>query len=421
MLSLLYKSLIFLSIVIFVFPVFTNSPSIALATKNVQTEIEGLKQQIEERNEEIAELKEQEGEYSAAASHAHEAAESLEELVLDYNIQIRAVENDIYIKQKEITSVTLDIKRTELEIKAKEASVKRVHGYISAVLREIYKNDGEQVTELVLQYDDFSDFFDQIEYRNALQADLKENLDGIQDLKRKLEEEKADLDSHREELNQLKTNLENENIILDNQKDNKESLLEDTKNEEWRYKELLQTVKDKQELIRREIFELEDQLRLAVDNSLVPSPKAGVLIWPTEGILTQGYGCTQFAKTSNAYPSCFHNGIDVAAAYGTPVMSARKGIVIAVQNAPYAYGKWIAIEHDNGLVTLYGHLSLQSVSVGQKVDWGEVIGYMGSTGYSTGSHLHFTVYAPGTFTTKPSSIAGTLPLGAPINPFDYLP
>lgn len=384
-------------------------------------EIDELKQQLEERSKEIKELKDKEGQYKAAASHAHEASESLTELITDYNRQIRNVEDGIYIKQKEISAVTLEIRRTELEILAKEENVKRIHAYISAVLREIYENSDEQVTEMMFKYDDFSEFFDQVEYRGNLQNELTTQLDIIKEIKHQLEKQKDELNNEREESKALKSDLENQSTILDNQRSEKKNLLDDTKNEEWRYKELLKTVREKQEAIKREIFELEDKLRQAVDKASVPVARPGVLNWPAEGKLSQGYGCTQFAKTSKAYPTCFHNGIDVAAPLGTPVKSARKGNVIAVQNAPYAYGKWIAIEHDNGLVTLYAHLSLQSASVGQQVDWGEVIGYMGSTGYSTGSHLHFTVYAPNTFTTQASTISGILPIGATINPFDYLP
>lgn len=384
-------------------------------------EIDELKQQIEERGEEIKILKDTEGKYKTAASQAHEASETLTELITDYNRQIRNVEDGIYIKQKEIAAVTLEIRRTELEILAKEENIKRIHAYISAVLQEIYENSDEQITEMMFKYDDFSEFFDQVEYRSSLQGELKTQLDTIEQTKHKLEEEKEELNNEREELKALKSDLENQSTILDNQRSEKKNLLDDTKSEEWRYKELLKTVREKQEAIKREIFELEDKLRQAIDKASIPVARAGVLNWPAENKLSQGYGCTQFAKTSKAYPACFHNGVDIAAPLGTPVKSARKGKVIAVQNAPYAYGKWIAIEHDNGLVTLYAHLSLQSVSVGQEVQWGEVIGYMGSTGYSTGSHLHFTVYAPNTFTTQASTISGILPIGATINPFDYLP
>jgi murein DD-endopeptidase MepM/ murein hydrolase activator NlpD len=65
-------------------------------------------------------------------------------------------------------------------------------------------------------------------------------------------------------------------------------------------------------------------------------------------------------------------------------MDAQKGC--------YSYGKWILIDHDNGLSTLYAHLSVMSVSAGDKVNAGQIIGYAGATGYSTGPHLHFTVF-----------------------------
>jgi len=384
-------------------------------------EIDDLKQQIEERSKEIKELKQKEDAYKEAASEAHVAASSLEELIVDYNKQIRSVEGGIYLKQKEISAVTLEIKRTELTILSKEEDIKRIHAYIAAVLREIYEGSDEEITAMMFKYDDFSEFFNQVEYRDNLQKELKNQLDAVKELKERLEEEREALSSKRDDLKALKTELETSNAILANQSAEKKNLLAETKNEESHYKNLLKTVKEKQEAIQREIFELEDKLRQAIDASSIPAARPGVLNWPAEGKLSQGYGCTQFAKTSKAYPACFHNGIDIAGPTGTPVKSTRKGKVIAVQNAPYAYGKWIAIEHDNGLITLYGHLSLQSASVGQEVDWGTIIGYMGSTGYSTGSHVHFTVYAPNTYTTQPSAISGILPIGATLNPFDYLP
>lgn len=413
--SLLLQILIILSIVL---PAFAGLSSVVLATEE---EVDDLKNQIDEKAREIQGLKQQEGEYKEAATDAHEVAESLEGLVVGFNRQIKSVENDIAINQKEISSVTLKIRQRELEIQAKESEIARTRRYIGAALREIYESDGKEIVELLFQYENFSDFFNQVEYREMLQRDLKSRLDEIKLLKEKLHREKIELDAKRTELSGLKQGLENKNSILDDQKKRKEQLLKETRNEEWRYRGLLKITREKQDAIQREIFELEDKLRQAIDAASIPASRPGVLEWPAEGLLSQNYGCTKFAKTSAAYPTCFHNGIDIAASYGTIVVAARDGKVIAVQNAPYAYGKWVAIEHDNGLTTMYAHLSLQAVAVGQKIEKGDIIGYMGSTGYSTGSHLHFTVYASHSFLTKPSKIAGTLPIGATINPFDYLP
>jgi len=93
-----------------------------------------------------------------------------------------------------------------------------------------------------------------------------------------------------------------------------------------------------------------------------------------------------------------HNAIDIAAPIGTPVHAALTGIILATGNTDlnpgcYSFGKWIMVRHANGLSTLYAHLSAIYVSAGQAVATGEVMGLSGMTGYATGPHIHFGVYA----------------------------
>ncbi|MEJ5362605.1 MAG: M23 family metallopeptidase [Spirochaetota bacterium] len=87
----------------------------------------------------------------------------------------------------------------------------------------------------------------------------------------------------------------------------------------------------------------------------------------------------------------FHNGLDIAASYGTPVGAARGGVVIS-SGWMGGYGKAVIIQHDEGFKTLYGHLSTINVRPGQKVKAGQFLGRVGSTGWSTGPHLHFTLW-----------------------------
>lgn len=87
----------------------------------------------------------------------------------------------------------------------------------------------------------------------------------------------------------------------------------------------------------------------------------------------------------------FHNGLDIAAPYGTPVGAARGGVVVS-SGWMGGYGKAVIIQHDEGFKTLYGHLSTINVRPGQKVKAGQFIGRVGSTGWSTGPHLHFTLW-----------------------------
>lgn len=104
----------------------------------------------------------------------------------------------------------------------------------------------------------------------------------------------------------------------------------------------------------------------------------GQFSWPTNGLITQ-------------YPVWYHNALDIANPSAPPVTAADSGTVVIVQYLQYGYGQHIVIDHGNGYKTLYGHLSEIYVTPGKAVSRGQVIGRMGSSGRSTGTHLHFEV------------------------------
>jgi murein DD-endopeptidase MepM/ murein hydrolase activator NlpD len=115
------------------------------------------------------------------------------------------------------------------------------------------------------------------------------------------------------------------------------------------------------------------------------------LSWPMTGFhITQPFGPTNFVLEPplGAYPH-FHTGVDMAAPLGTPVMAAADGVVVAVGHTSVGYGNFVIIAHGGGIATLYGHLLTTQVLVGDHVVRGQQIGLEGSTGYSTGPHLHF--------------------------------
>ena len=87
----------------------------------------------------------------------------------------------------------------------------------------------------------------------------------------------------------------------------------------------------------------------------------------------------------------FHTGIDISAQLGTPVTAAADGLVVAVGHSNFGYGNYVVIAHGGGIATLYGHLLQTNANVGDKVGRGQVIGLEGSTGFSTGPHVHFEV------------------------------
>jgi murein DD-endopeptidase MepM/ murein hydrolase activator NlpD len=126
---------------------------------------------------------------------------------------------------------------------------------------------------------------------------------------------------------------------------------------------------------------------------------SGQFAWPEQGPITQGFGCTDFLGEPYD-PNCatrhFHTGIDIGAPGGTPIHAADAGVV-SFAGWGGGYGNVIIMTHGNGFSTLYAHMSGFAVGSGERVGRGQPIGYEGSTGYSTGPHLHFEIRINGAY------------------------
>jgi murein DD-endopeptidase MepM/ murein hydrolase activator NlpD len=135
---------------------------------------------------------------------------------------------------------------------------------------------------------------------------------------------------------------------------------------------------------------------------------SGRFVWPDSGPISQGFGCTPYwfePWDANCPNHHFHNGLDIAGACYNHIWAADSGIANIPPYMSYGYGNYIIIVHGNGWQTLYGHLAGFAIHNGQVVSRGQLIGYEGTTGNSTGCHLHFSVNHNGRW----------------VNPLDYLP
>lgn len=135
----------------------------------------------------------------------------------------------------------------------------------------------------------------------------------------------------------------------------------------------------------------------------------GSFVWPDSGPVSQGFGCTTFQfeayDASCPYPHRFHNGIDIAGACGNVIRASAAGVVHIEPYDPYGFGNYIIIQHGGGWSTLYGHMSGFAAGNGASVGQGQQIGWEGSTGNSTGCHLHFGINSNNQW----------------VNPLQYLP
>jgi len=213
--------------------------------------------------------------------------------------------------------------------------------------------------------------------------------------------QQTEAETRRTALAQLKNQYTDQNSVLINNRAEQSELLAATRSEEEAYQQLLRDKQTARDQIIREMRQFESQLQFILDPNTIPPPGTPVFQWPVQNvIITQLFGGTEFAaRNAAAYGGrAYHPGVDFGAPRGTPILAPLGGVVRAVGNTDavpgcFSWGKWSLIDHANGLSTMYAHQDVVSVTPGQRVATGEIIGYVGNTGFSTGPHLHFTIYA----------------------------
>ncbi|MBU6430894.1 MAG: peptidoglycan DD-metalloendopeptidase family protein [Patescibacteria group bacterium] len=369
------------------------------AIKSDAAPIDELKAKIEERNKQKREIAKEIAEYEEKAIEAGKSAKTLQGTINELNIAKKKIEADIKANENKINLADLSIKKLGIEIADTQRKIKTNDEVVSSAFRKINEAEGTSFIENILAYDNVSALWDEVETLLRFQIGVKKNIDGLKILKKEIQNKKNEKEKNKREMLNTKSELNDQNDLIRFNKEDKDQLLSVTKNKEANYKKILAEKKALSEAFAKELLKFESELKLAIDPKSIPSVGAGVLFWPLDKIfITQYFGDTDFAMKTNAYNGKGHNGVDFQAAPGTRVKAALDGIVMGTGDTDKvckgaSFGKWALLKHNNGLSTLYAHLSLIKVSEGQTVKTGDIVGYSGNTGYSTGPHLHFTVYA----------------------------
>jgi len=321
-------------------------------------------------------------------------------------------QNEMKKSQQTVQDLSQQIADLEKNIIQNEERMTYDKKMLAGLMQSYYEDYQQGMLKFMLADQTFSDIMNQPAYLEQSSLKVGELLNSIKALKEKLVAEKNDLESKKQENENAKEKLQDRNLDLQYSEDQKQVLLGQTQADKAKYEKLLQDVED-------EINQL-DSAKGEADLSKLPAAKKGYFLYPVNPVkITQGYGKTSY---SNHYSSGKHNGIDFAANYQNVFASGGGRVLATGNNGRYAYGKWIVIDHGDGLVTLYGHFSKLKVSKGSKVDEGDVIGTSGNTGYSTGPHLHFSVFSKSSFeiveSTKVSGLM--IPVGSSVNPNRYL-
>ncbi len=423
--------IIFIGLFVFILGFVGTNIHTAKAIESIET----IKSKINQRNEDIQALEKEIQGYQKQIEDLNGQATSLAGTIKSLELTRKKLEANIAVTENKISLKNQEIKSLSSKIKEKEGDISDNKRLISNYLAMIGQLDGKNIPEILLSGQSVSDTLDDLDSLNTVQKGLQDKILSLKQTKNNLEFNKSSTEKAKSELLSLQKELADQKKIVISTTDEKNSLLKQTKQSESAFKKMMLEKQSLKDAFEREIFDYESQLKLVVDASKLPGSRGGILSYPLDNVrITQYFGNTPFAtKNAQIYNGRGHTGVDFRASVGTPVKAASSGTVVGVANTDivrgcYSYGKWIMIRHPNGLSTLYAHLSLQKVAVGDTILAGEIIGYSGNTGYSTGPHLHFGVYATeGVKITKLTNSkncrGATMPLAdykAYLNPLSYL-
>lgn len=396
-------------------------------------DINQLQKNIQEKNSQIDALNKEIEQLNKQIQTVNGQSKTLQNAIKSLDTTKSKLLKEIEVTQNKIAGTNLTIEQLAIEIDDKEKTIERNRVALANAVRAMSRAEDTTFVESLLSYENIALLWGEIESLNRFQAGVEENVAALRSLKLSLDEKKQENEQKKSQLTNLRSELTDQKVIVDNNKKEKNQLLTQTKSQEALYKKQLEEKKRLADEFEKDLEAYEAQLKFLIDPTSYPSPGKGILKWPLSSIhITQYFGNTEFAK-SGAYKGSGHNGVDFRASRGTPVKSSLGGVVKATGNTDavpgcYSYGKWVMVDHNNGISTLYAHLDLIKVSQGQQVTTGEIIGYSGNTGYSTGPHLHFGVYATqGVKIVKyehskncKNAIIPVADLRAYLNPMEYL-
>lgn len=321
--------------------------------------------------------------------------------------ELTAVTEDIAFISEQIEITDALIKDTEAELDiAVEKKENQYNAYKKRV-RYMYINGTVGYLDVILKAENVIDLLNRVEYVNRIAENDRKLSARLSETERGINEKLEEVTKAKREMTFLSSQYELKQSALEDTKQKKVELVKRLSEDENMYLQQISDLEADSKRIEQLIKEAEaaEAKRIAEENAKRASTYTGGKIgWPvpSSGRVTSEYG--NRTHPINGKPD-FHTGIDIAANYGADIVSAEGGVVISA-GWNGGYGNTVVISHGSGLSTLYAHNSKLVVSVGDTVTKGQTIAKAGSTGYSTGNHLHFEVRINGSHTNPMKYVKG---------------
>ena len=409
------------------------SVSLLPAAAVTPQDIANLKSKAQSLNSQKAQIQSQINSLANSKSNAMQKKQLLEQ-------KINVLRSQIAVSEQTIADLTAQIAQKEQELAEAKAEEARYYELFCERVRSMEEDGEVSYWAVLFNSDSFSDFLDQMNTVGEIMDYDQEIRDQLEAARIKVENAKKDLEEAKAEEEQVRAQLNAQKAELETEENQVNALISQLNSQSAAYAGQMEDLQEDADAMAAQISQAERQYAAQIEaqrkaaeaakqaaaakaaqeaaakaaaakaasqssgqtaaaatTATVTRTGSGGMIWPlseyTRVASPFGYRICPFHGRE------LHGGCDIPAPGGTPIMAAKSGVVV-LSTYGSSYGNHVAITHADGTRTMYCHMSSRAVSAGQTVAQGQVIGYVGSTGSSTGNHLHFEVWTGSSSSTR---------------------
>ena len=390
------KSLIALMLAAVMFISVVPAPAAAATSKELKEQISALKKDKEAMQAEINEIR---GKVQANENEMLDMVSQKDAI----DQEIALLHSQVLNINEQISAYSLLIADLQVELENAQQDLDELNEKHKERIQAMEEEGTVSYWEVIFQANSFTDMLDRLNMMEEIAVSDQRRIDEIGAAAEEVSTTKEAMAQEKEDLELVKLELDETQIQLDEKRAEADAILHDLIAKGEEYEAMLEESEDAQSELMAEIAKKEKELsqaqykeklaqQAAAGNA--PSSNASWVCPVPYYTLTSAFGMRVHPVLGYAR---MHNGIDMACAQGTPIYATRSGTVTVASYQAGGAGNYVSINHGDGFSSIYMHMTHYIVYVGQKVSAGQVIGYVGSTGISTGPHLHFGISYAGSY------------------------
>ena len=368
----------------------------AASSEQIKEELQDLKSQNAEIQKEINAIQ---SKYDANASEIQTLVD--QKAAIDQEIGL--LNNQIININAQITAYGQLIADTQVELDDAQVRLTELSQKNKERIRSMEEEGTVSYWEVIFEANSFTDLLDRINMMEEIAAADQRRLQEMRDIAAQVSDSKDTLEIGKSDLELTRASLDETQAYLEEKRTESDDLLRELAEKQEEFQILLDESEAAQDALMQDIAAKEKEYskakyeenlaKLALQGQNPPSNSTWIK--PVSGYtLTSPFGMRKHPVLGY---NRMHNGVDMACPQGTPIYATRAGTVTVASYQAGGAGNYVSINHGDGFASIYMHMTNYVVSAGQSVSQGQLIGYVGSTGISTGPHLHFGISYAGTY------------------------